>query len=104
MASLLLGLQGWGHRIDCGDVDAEFTSGAVEHVLEGEARVGGQEHFYLEPNCAIVIPKEMDEIDSFASTQARPQTQSSGREPQIQMKLGLAELPMHIILWIMCGA
>ena len=63
--------QGWGHRLDCGDVDAEFASGSMEHVIEGETRVGGQEHFYLEPNCAIVIPKERDEIQTFSSTQAR---------------------------------
>ena len=48
-----------------------LASNECDHVLEGEARVGGQEHFYLEPNAAIVIPKEIDEIESFSSTQVR---------------------------------
>ncbi len=61
--------QDWNHRLDCGDVEAVLGGGECDHVLEGEARVGGQEHFYLEPNAAIVIPKEMDEIESYASTQ-----------------------------------
>ena len=52
-------------------MEAVLGSGECDHVLEGEARVGGQEHFYLEPNAAIVIPKEMDEIESYASTQVR---------------------------------
>ncbi len=63
--------QDWNHRLDCGDVEAVLGGGECDHVLEGEARVGGQEHFYLEPNAAIVIPKEMDEIESYASTQVQ---------------------------------
>ena len=27
---------------------------AVDHVVEGELRIGGQEHFYLETNAALV--------------------------------------------------
>jgi xanthine dehydrogenase/oxidase len=69
-------VQDWNHRLDCGDVDAVLASNECDHVLEGEARVGGQEHFYLEPNAAIVIPKEMDEIESFSSTQARCQNKT----------------------------
>ena len=57
-------------------MEAVLASNECDHVLEGEARVGGQEHFYLEPNAAIVIPKEMDEIESFSSTQVRAQHQS----------------------------
>lgn len=43
---------------------------AADHVLEGTLKLGGQEHFYLEPNGAIVIPVENDEYTLIASTQA----------------------------------
>ncbi|KAK9866817.1 hypothetical protein WJX84_005780, partial [Apatococcus fuscideae] len=62
--------EGWGHRLDYGDVEACFASGECDHVVEGTARIGGQEHFYLEPHCSIVIPQENDEICIYASTQA----------------------------------
>jgi len=39
-------------------------------VLEGTIKLGGQEHFYLEPNGAIVIPTENDEYLLISSTQA----------------------------------
>jgi xanthine dehydrogenase/oxidase len=39
-------------------------------VLEGSVRLGGQEHFYLEPNGAIVVPHENDEYTLISSTQA----------------------------------
>lgn len=43
---------------------------AADHVLEGTIKLGGQEHFYLEPNGAIVIPTESDEYTLISSTQA----------------------------------
>src|SRR5262245_49623736 len=39
-----------------GDVAAAFA--AAEHVLEGTFRVGGQEHFYLEPQASLAVPGE----------------------------------------------
>jgi hypothetical protein len=39
-------------------------------VLEGTIRLGGQEHFYLEPNGCIVLPTEDDEYTLISSTQA----------------------------------
>ncbi|KAK9861190.1 hypothetical protein WJX84_010543 [Apatococcus fuscideae] len=62
--------EGWGHRLDYGDVDACFASGECDQMVEGTARIGGQEHFYLEPHCSIVIPQENSEICIYASTQA----------------------------------
>ncbi len=38
-----------------GDVEAALAS--ADHVLEGEMRIGGQEHFYLETNATIAVPK-----------------------------------------------
>ena len=62
-------LQGWGNRIDDGDVDACFESGECDHVVEGVARMGGQDHFYLEPHGSITVPLENNEIKIYASTQ-----------------------------------
>ena len=49
-----------GSIISKGNVDKELKS--ATYVLEGEIRVGGQEHFYLETQCALVVPKEDDEL------------------------------------------
>lgn len=43
---------------------------AADHVVEGTIKLGGQEHFYLEPNGAIVVPTESDEYLLISSTQA----------------------------------
>ncbi|XP_064080821.1 xanthine dehydrogenase/oxidase-like [Macrobrachium nipponense] len=41
-----------------------------DHIIEGEMHVGGQEHFYLETNTCLVVPKVEDgEIEVFASSQ-----------------------------------
>ncbi|EFN53303.1 hypothetical protein CHLNCDRAFT_136969 [Chlorella variabilis] len=62
-------LMPFSHSLASGDVEAFFGSGEAEMVLEGEAKMGGQEHFYLEPMASIVIPAENDEFLSFSSTQ-----------------------------------
>jgi xanthine dehydrogenase/oxidase len=41
----------------------------ADHVTEGEVRTGGQEHFYLEMQSVIAIPRDADELELFASTQ-----------------------------------
>ena len=58
-----------------GDVAVGFAT--AEHVLEGEVRIGGQEHFYLEPQCSLCVPlSEHDEMEVFSSTQAPKDTQT----------------------------
>uniref|UniRef100_A0A1B6KEG1 FAD-binding PCMH-type domain-containing protein n=1 Tax=Graphocephala atropunctata TaxID=36148 RepID=A0A1B6KEG1_9HEMI len=43
---------------------------SAEHVLEGEMRITGQEHFYLETMACLVVPKgEDDELEITSSTQ-----------------------------------
>ncbi|EPQ25875.1 uncharacterized protein PFL1_06549 [Pseudozyma flocculosa PF-1] len=45
-------------------------------VLEGETRMGGQEHFYLETNACLVVPgREDSEVEVFSSTQNPSETQ-----------------------------
>ena len=55
-------------KVEDGDVEKALSE--AEHVLEGEVRVGGQEHFYLETQACLVIPKgEQQEVEIVSSTQ-----------------------------------
>jgi xanthine dehydrogenase/oxidase len=56
-----------------GSPDAGFA--ASDHVVEGELHMGGQEHFYLETQATIAVPKEGGEMEIFASTQNPTKTQ-----------------------------
>ncbi|KAG5463425.1 MAG: Molybdopterin-binding domain of aldehyde dehydrogenase-domain-containing protein, partial [Olpidium bornovanus] len=57
-----------------GDLDAGFTS--AEFILFGEARIGGQEHFYLETQASLAIPStENGGIEIISSTQNPNETQ-----------------------------
>lgn len=42
-----------------GDVSKSLID--AKHKLTGTILIGGQEHFYLEPNCCMVIPSDDDE-------------------------------------------
>jgi xanthine dehydrogenase/oxidase len=56
-----------------GNVEEAFKN--CDHVFTGTARMGGQEHFYLETNACLVIPKPEDgELEIFASTQNANET------------------------------
>lgn len=65
------------HKSFFGDHHKVLQKGDIEkvlkeapHVLEGECRIGGQEHFYLETQACLVVPKkEDDEMEIFSSTQ-----------------------------------
>ena len=60
--------------IECGDVTKGFEQS--EHVIEGEVHIGGQEHFYLETNATLAVPKNEDgEMELFVSTQNPTETQ-----------------------------
>mmetsp|Transcript_2561 Transcript_2561/g.9741 ORF Transcript_2561/g.9741 Transcript_2561/m.9741 type:complete len:1382 (-) Transcript_2561:564-4709(-) len=64
------------HVIEMGNVKEAFENPRDDLVLvEGEHFVGGQEHFYLEPQSSIAIPQENDEMTVFSSTQALNKTQ-----------------------------
>ncbi|XAR60386.1 Xanthine dehydrogenase, partial [Bertholletia excelsa] len=54
-----------------GDVDLCFQSGECDHIIEGEVQVGGQEHFYLEPQSSLVWTLDGgNEVHMISSTQA----------------------------------
>lgn len=56
-----------------GDVDAAFEN--ADHTFSGVVRIGGQEHFYLETQACVVVPKAEDgEMEVFSSTQNPTET------------------------------
>ncbi|KAK7788687.1 hypothetical protein R5R35_008349 [Gryllus longicercus] len=59
---------GYPKKLEKGNVDAAFA--AADNILTGEARMAGQEHFYLETHCCIAVPKcEDDELHIYISSQ-----------------------------------
>jgi xanthine dehydrogenase/oxidase len=55
-------------EIKKGNVEEAFKT--CDHVFTGVARMSGQEHFYLETQACVVVPKpENGEMEVFASTQ-----------------------------------
>uniref|UniRef100_M3YQH7 aldehyde oxidase n=1 Tax=Mustela putorius furo TaxID=9669 RepID=M3YQH7_MUSPF len=55
-------------KLEYGNVDEAFKG--VDQILEGEIHMGGQEHFYMETQSMLVVPKGEDqEIDVYVSTQ-----------------------------------
>lgn len=58
---------GTPHVIARGDIDAGLAR--AEHVIHGEMRCGGQDHFYLETQAALVTPQEDGAFHILSSTQ-----------------------------------
>lgn len=59
--------------INKGDVERAFET--ADHVFTGVVRMGGQEHFYLETNACVVVPKPEDgEMEVYSSTQNPTET------------------------------
>ena len=50
-----------------GDADAALAR--APHRIQGQFHIGGQEHFYLETQIALVIPGEDQSLQVFSSTQ-----------------------------------
>jgi len=56
-----------------GDTEAAFKE--ADHVFTGVSRIGGQEHFYLETQACLAIPKAEDgEMEIWSSTQNPTET------------------------------
>ncbi|KAK2141206.1 hypothetical protein LSH36_1140g00006 [Paralvinella palmiformis] len=63
------------YKLENGDIEAGFKTS--DHTIEGEVRIGGQEHFYLETQACIAIPKgEHGEMDIISGTQSPSDTQN----------------------------
>ena len=55
--------------------DAEGAFKRADHVFTGVVRMGGQEHFYLETQACVVVPKPEDgEMEVFSCTQNPSET------------------------------
>ncbi|KAM9328483.1 aldehyde oxidase 6 [Pholidichthys leucotaenia] len=55
-------------RIERGNVTEAFKN--VDHIYEGEIRIGGQEHFYMETQSMLIVPVgEEKEFNVYISTQ-----------------------------------
>lgn len=54
-------------KMERGDYRKAFAES--DFVVEGECRMGGQEHFYLETHAALAIPRDADELEVFCSSQ-----------------------------------
>ncbi|KAF5838823.1 molybdopterin binding aldehyde oxidase/xanthine dehydrogenase [Dunaliella salina] len=63
-------------KIESGDPEGAMEK--ADHVIEGTFKVGGQEHFYLEPQNCCVIPHENDELTLYSSTQIVSKTKRVG--------------------------
>uniref|UniRef100_A0A4W4HGA0 xanthine dehydrogenase n=1 Tax=Electrophorus electricus TaxID=8005 RepID=A0A4W4HGA0_ELEEL len=62
--------------IERGDLTQGFQES--DNILQGEIHIGGQEHFYLETNCTLAVPRGEDgEMELFVSTQSTAKTQVS---------------------------
>lgn len=59
--------------IKCGDTEEAFKQ--ADHVFTGVSRMGGQEHFYLETQACVAIPKPEDgEMEVWSGTQNPTET------------------------------
>jgi len=55
--------------------NAEGAFSTADHVFSGVVRIGGQEHFYLETQACVVVPKPEDgEMEVWSSTQNPTET------------------------------
>lgn len=61
------------HYIKKGEPISEAMKKA-DRVITGVARIQGQEHFYLETNASVAIPKEGGEMEIWSSTQNPTET------------------------------
>lgn len=53
-----------------GDVELCFQSDRCDKIIKGEVQVGGQEHFYLEPNSSLIWTVDNgNEVHMISSTQ-----------------------------------
>ena len=62
------------HELNSGDITEQETYADV--VVNGRTYIGGQDHFYLETNCTLAIPREHGHLEVLSSTQNPTKTQN----------------------------
>lgn len=66
--------QGTTRILKVGSIEDGFKE--ADGILEGEVKIGGQEHFYMETQGCIVVPKDStEEMEVYASTQGHSEVQ-----------------------------
>ncbi|RXG70444.1 Xanthine dehydrogenase/oxidase [Armadillidium vulgare] len=66
--------------IESGNIEKGFENS--KHILEGESRIEGQEHFYLETNGFLIIPSEDGQIEIIGYSNLR--TEHYKVQPRMQ--------------------
>ena len=79
--------------------DAPSAIAAAPHALNGRLAIGGQDHFYLEGQVALVLPGEDSDLHVWSSTQHPSETQHL-----IARCLGLADNAVTVEVRRMGGA
>jgi len=64
----------WTDKLERGDIEAGFQ--ASDHIIEGKIKIGGQEHFYFEPQVTLIEPTDL-EVKVYTSSQNLKYTQSA---------------------------
>ena len=79
--------------------DASAAIAGSPHTLEGQVSIGGQEHFYLEPQCSVAWLDESGGVAVQSSTQHPTETQAI-----VARVLGIAEHRVTVECLRMGGA
>ena len=83
-------------KLERGDIAEGFRNS--KHILTGETRIGGQDHFYLEGMIALAIPGEDDELTIHSSTQHPSEVQHI-----VGHVMGIASNAINVIVRRMGG-
>ena len=67
-------LLGPSHKIETGDASETLKKSKLK--ISGELKTGAQEHWYLETQTCLCVPREGSEMDVFSSTQHPSETQA----------------------------
>lgn len=72
------------------------SCGFLAYSALGDVIVGGQEHFYLEPNAVVVLPSPEGEYEIICSTQNPTKTQST-----VARALGLQDSAVNVTVVVL---
>jgi xanthine dehydrogenase large subunit len=84
-------------KLERGDIAEGFKNS--KHIISGEMRIGGQDHFYLEGMIALAIPGEDDEVTIHSSTQHPSEVQH-----MVGHVMGVPSNAINVIVRRMGGA
>ena len=62
------------HKIRDGNIQAEKEKSDIR--IQGSLYTGGQEHFYMEPQCCLAVPVDNNSLEIYSATQNTAEGQS----------------------------